>query len=78
VKRISISVGPEDAVTSLLQAVQLKPESLDLHDLLGRAYFRVGNREAARLELQTVLELNPLFDGELMKLLNSRNDLSKS
>jgi hypothetical protein len=56
----SLELGrAEDAVSSLLHAVNLKPEGADLHHLLGLAYFRLGNREAVRHDLQIVLELNP-------------------
>jgi len=65
----------EDAVSSLLKAVDLKAEQPDLRHLLGVAHFRMGNREAALRELQIVLKLDPLFEGELMKLLDSKNNL---
>lgn len=48
-----------DAVRVALQAVTINPDSTTAHSLLGTLYERLGNREAAIREYQTVLSLSP-------------------
>jgi len=57
-------------VTLLKRAAELDPDSVDVHDALGAAYLKSGDRERAIEELGHVHRLKPEFQGELYKLLD--------
>lgn len=50
------------AVVALERARQLEPEKGSIREALARAYFRSQQVEAARLEFEKVLELDPVND----------------
>ena len=50
---------PQDAVTFLLQAVEIAPRESRAHELLGKAYTRVEEFPKAQAELQKAVELSP-------------------
>ncbi len=50
------------AVVPLERARKLEPEKGSIREALGRAYFRSQRVEAARVEFEKVLELDPVND----------------
>ena len=50
---------PQDAVTFLLQAVEIAPRDTRAHELLGKAYTRVEEFPKAQAELEKAVELSP-------------------
>jgi Flp pilus assembly protein TadD len=51
---------PQDAVTFLLQAVEIGPRDTRAHELLAKAYTRVQEFPKAQAELEKAVELSPL------------------
>jgi len=50
---------PKDAVTFLLQAVEIDPRDSKTHELLGKAYTRLEEFPKAQVELEKAIELSP-------------------
>ena len=50
---------PKDAVTLLLQAIEIDPRDSKTHELLGKAYTRLEDFPKAQVELEKAVELSP-------------------
>jgi len=50
---------PQDAITFLLQAIEIAPRGSRGHELLGKAYTRVEDFPKAQTELEKAIELSP-------------------
>jgi Flp pilus assembly protein TadD len=50
---------PQDAITFLLEAVEIAPRDSRAHELLGKAYTRVEEFPKAQAELEKAVELSP-------------------
>jgi len=50
---------PKDAVTFLLQAIEIEPHDSKTHELLGKAYTRLEEFPKAQVELEKAIELSP-------------------
>jgi Flp pilus assembly protein TadD len=50
---------PQDAVTFLLQAVEIAPRDSRAHEVLGKAYIRIEEFPKAQAELEKAVELSP-------------------
>jgi Flp pilus assembly protein TadD len=50
---------PKDAVTFLLQAIEIDPRDSKTHELLGKAYTRLEECPKAQVELEKAIELSP-------------------
>ena len=60
--RLLDSGNARAAVVALERARELEPEKGSIREALARAYFRSQQVEAARLEFEKVLELDPVND----------------
>ncbi|HEU5447940.1 MAG TPA: tetratricopeptide repeat protein, partial [Acidimicrobiia bacterium] len=60
--RLLDSGNAHAAVVALERARELEPEKGSIREALARAYFRSQQVEAARLEFEKVLELDPVND----------------
>jgi Flp pilus assembly protein TadD len=50
---------PQDALTFLLQATKIAPHDSRAHELLGKAYTRLGELPRGQAELEKAIELSP-------------------
>ena len=50
---------PQEAVTYLLQAIEIAPSESRAHELLGKAYTRLGQFPKAQAELERAIDLSP-------------------
>jgi Flp pilus assembly protein TadD len=50
---------PQEALTFLLPATEIAPRDSRAHELLGKAYMRVGELPKAQAELEKAIELSP-------------------
>lgn len=50
---------PKEAVTLLLQAIEIDPRDSKMHELLGKAYTRLEEFPKAQVELEKAVELSP-------------------
>jgi lipopolysaccharide biosynthesis regulator YciM len=55
----------------LRRAIELKPECVEAHDTLGRAYLKSGDRAGAVEQLRILKGLDPEFESVLNKQLES-------
>ncbi|PYT80976.1 MAG: hypothetical protein DMG40_10715 [Acidobacteria bacterium] len=50
---------PQEAITFFLRAIEIAPRESRTHELLGKAYTRVGDLPKAQSELEKAIELSP-------------------
>ncbi|HEY3297622.1 MAG TPA: tetratricopeptide repeat protein [Armatimonadota bacterium] len=66
----------EDAVSACQGAITMNPVSASAHSLLGSLYEQMGDRDAAIVEYEKVVELNPDSDTERSRLDELKSEIT--